>query len=180
MTDRYEKIRKALADMDTAAEARNAIAWRDAHARFVVHANPDTIRELLDERDALAAENERLKEAPDYNPGTLEVSVVGMPEFDTLLDHIYEEGTSGEAVIPSANKLVRVAIQSHIRALLESNAALREDAERYRCLSSMATQQADYLGPIFRIDVRRTPQTLFNFDAAVDHARRALEGGKVE
>jgi len=56
--------------------------------------------------------------------------------------------------------------------------ALREDAERYRCLSSMATQQADYLGPIFRIDVRRTPQTLFNFDAAVDHARRALTGGE--
>ena len=39
----------------------------------------------------------------------------------------------------------------------------------------VATQQADYLGPIFRIDVRRTPQTLFNFDAAVDHAYRAEE-----
>lgn len=64
-------------------------------------------------------------------------------------------------------------------AALVRNAALeevREDAERYRCLRSMATQQADYLGPIFRIDVRRTtPQTLFNFDAAVDHARAALE-----
>lgn len=71
----------------------------------------------------------------------------------------------------------------YIRALLDErdaleaeNERLREDAERYRCLSSMATQQADYLGPIFRIDVRRTtPQTLFNFDAAVDHARAALE-----
>lgn len=61
-------------------------------------------------------------------------------------------------------------------ALEAENERLREDAERYRCLSSMATQQADYLGPIFRIDVRRTtPQTLFNFDAAVDHARAALE-----
>lgn len=58
------------------------------------------------------------------------------------------------------------------RAALQSQD--REDAERYRYLSSMATQQADALGPIFRIDVRRTtPQTLFNFDAAVDHARRA-------
>lgn len=61
MTDRYERIRAALADMDAAAEARNALAWRDAHARFVVHVAPDTIRALLDERDALAAEVERVR-----------------------------------------------------------------------------------------------------------------------
>lgn len=54
MTDRYANIRKALADMDAAAEARNGIAWRDAHARYVVHTPPDIIRELLDERDRLA------------------------------------------------------------------------------------------------------------------------------
>ena len=60
------------------------------------------------------------------------------------------------------------------RAALQSQD--RKDALRYRYLSSMATQQADTLGPIFRIDVRRTPQTLFNFDAAVDHARRRIEG----
>lgn len=53
--------------------------------------------------------------APDYNPGPLEVSVVGMPEFDALIDHIYEEGTSSEGVIHLANKLVRAAIQSHMR-----------------------------------------------------------------
>ena len=63
MTDRYEHIRKALADMDAAAEARNGVAWRDAHARFIVHVPPDTIRELLAERDGLAAENEMLREA---------------------------------------------------------------------------------------------------------------------
>ncbi len=45
--------------------------------------------------------------APDYNPGPLEVSVVGMPEFDALLDHIYEEGTGSEGVVHLANKLVR-------------------------------------------------------------------------
>ena len=56
--------------------------------------------------------------------------------------------------------------------------ALRKDAERYRYLSSMATQQADTIGPIFRIDVRRTPKTLFNFDAAIDHARRIEGEGK--
>lgn len=52
--------------------------------------------------------------APDYNPGPLEVSVVGMPEFDALIDHIYEEGTTSEGVIHLTNKLVRAAIQSHI------------------------------------------------------------------
>ncbi|MDY0071851.1 MAG: hypothetical protein RBR77_04295 [Thauera sp.] len=52
--------------------------------------------------------------APDYNPGPLEVSVVGMPEFDALIDHIYEEGTGSEGVVHLANKLVRAAIQSHI------------------------------------------------------------------
>ncbi len=53
--------------------------------------------------------------APDYNPGPLEVSVIGMPEFDALLDHIYEEGTGSEGVVHLANKLVRAAIQSHIQ-----------------------------------------------------------------
>jgi len=52
--------------------------------------------------------------APDYNPGPLEVSVIGMPEFDALLDHIYEEGTGSEGAVHLANKLVRAAIQSHI------------------------------------------------------------------
>lgn len=52
--------------------------------------------------------------APDYNPGPLDVSVVGMPEFDALLDHIYEEGTGSEGAVHLANKLVRAAIQSYI------------------------------------------------------------------
>ena len=60
MTDRYERIRAALADMDAAAEARNALAWRDAHARFVMHVAPDTIHALLEERDAQQVEIERL------------------------------------------------------------------------------------------------------------------------
>lgn len=62
MTDRYERIRAALADMDAAAEARNALAWRDAHARFVVHVAPDTIRELLAERDQLSAAQAETRE----------------------------------------------------------------------------------------------------------------------
>jgi len=70
------------------------------------------------------------------------------------------------------------ALQAERDALQAECEKLRKDAERYRYLSSMATQQADTLGPIFRIDVRRTPQTLFNFDAAVDHARRAEGEGE--
>lgn len=44
------------------------------------------------------------------------------------------------------------------------------DAARYRWLAEQATQQADAQGPIFRIDVRRTEQTLFNLGCAIDRA----------
>lgn len=67
-----------------------------------------------------------------------------------------------------------------IRTLLDERDALAKDAARYRCLSAMATQQADYLGPIFRIDVRRSEPYLFNFDAAVDAAIAAREGVRSE
>lgn len=59
--DRYEKIRAALAGMDAAAAARNEHAWRDAHTMFMVHVAPGTIHALLEERDALVAENARLR-----------------------------------------------------------------------------------------------------------------------
>lgn len=63
-----------------------------------------------------------------------------------------------------------VALKGTVADLQAECEKLRRDAERYRCLSSMATQQADYLGPIFRIDVRRSEPYLFNFDAAIDAA----------
>lgn len=47
---------------------------------------------------------------------------------------------------------------------------LLRDAARYRWLAEQATQQADARGPIFRIDVRRTEKTLFNFGGAIDCA----------
>ena len=62
--------------------------------------------------------------------------------------------------------------QALLREAADALEAARKDAARYRCLSAMATQQADYLGPIFRIDVRRSEPYLFNFDAAVDAAMR--------
>lgn len=57
MTDRYEKIRKALAMGPTRGP------WGATHgdAYLIAACDPDTIRALLEERDALQAENERLR-----------------------------------------------------------------------------------------------------------------------
>lgn len=88
MTDRYEKIRKALAMGPTPGpwvvcptnsgtfvkserlagyfvEVRHCRTAQDvnADAHLIAACDPDTIRELLAERDALAAEVERLAEA---------------------------------------------------------------------------------------------------------------------
>ena len=38
------------------------------------------------------------------------VNVIGMPEFDGLLDHIYEHGTTAEGVIERANAFARAVL----------------------------------------------------------------------
>lgn len=38
------------------------------------------------------------------------ISVVGMPEFDALMDHIYENGTASEGVLPLANAFARALL----------------------------------------------------------------------
>ena len=64
----------------------------------------------------VAALRERLGEgeprpAPQQPAATSEtVSVIGMPEFDELLDHIYEHGTAAEGVIEKANAFARAVI----------------------------------------------------------------------
>lgn len=40
----------------------------------------------------------------------INVNVVGMPEFDELMDHIYEYGTASEGVIERANAFARAVI----------------------------------------------------------------------
>ena len=80
MTDRYEKIRLALAmepmpgpwlhdgDGVTADDEDVAVAMccpSDAEAAFISACDPGTIWALLAERDALAAENERLNNLRD-------------------------------------------------------------------------------------------------------------------
>jgi hypothetical protein len=43
-------------------------------------------------------------------PAAETVNVIGMPEFDGLLDHIYEHGTAAEGVIEKANAFARAVI----------------------------------------------------------------------
>ena len=72
MTDRYERIRQALAmepasgswmqGIDEDAAFAMFCCQSAAEAAFITACDPDTIRSLLDERDALAAEVERLAE----------------------------------------------------------------------------------------------------------------------
>lgn len=106
--------------------------------------------------------------APDYNPDPFEVSVVGMPEFDALLDHIHEEGTSSEGAVHLANKLVRVAIQSYITHA--RNAQPAPDVDALVEALEMMVEMVEFGG--------------FGRDAAMDTARAALaayrkQGGDV-
>ena len=41
------------------------------------------------------------------------VNVIGMPEFDGLLDHIYEHGTTAEGVIERANAFARAVLAQY-------------------------------------------------------------------
>lgn len=65
-------------------------------------------------------------------PSDEHVSVVGMPEFDALLDHIYEHGTTSEGVRSRADALARALLSRYAapQASAEAirNAALEEAA----------------------------------------------------
>ena len=104
----------------------------------------------------------------ESNPG------VSVDDFEEIADEIVAWQAAQSAPVVDTDKTGICIDGVHMAPVATSITAqeldaLRKDAERYRYLSSMATQQADTIGPIFRIDVRRTPKTLFNFDAAIDH-----------
>lgn len=57
------------------------------------------------------------------------VNVIGMPEFDGLLDHIYEYGTKAEGVIEKANTFAQAVIA---RYAPQQPAAVDEALDRLR------------------------------------------------
>jgi len=52
---------------------------------------------------------DQVDDEPVKVPGDA-ISVVGMPEFDALMDHIYENGTASEGVLPLANAFARAIL----------------------------------------------------------------------
>lgn len=79
--------------------------------------------------------------------------------------YVYPKKETGASVA------VYTATQMHDHFAAGVLATLRKDAERYRWLAAKATQQADSIGPIFRIDVRRKNDgTPFSLGAAIDAA----------
>jgi hypothetical protein len=64
-----------------------------------------------DYRDVALAAVNAFTAGPQQPAATSEtVNVIGMPEFDGLLDHIYEHGTAAEGVIEKANAFARAVI----------------------------------------------------------------------
>lgn len=84
--------------MDTRNDAAQSRWWASAH------------KALEQWRQAVRA-MEAADAAPQQPAATSEtVNVIGMPEFDGLLDHIYEHGTAAEGVIEKANAFARAVI----------------------------------------------------------------------
>lgn len=62
------------------------------------------------------------------------VNVIGMPEFDSLLDHIYEYGTAAEGVIERANAFARAVIARYAPqqpSAVDEAAAIRAFEEHF-------------------------------------------------
>jgi len=120
MTDQYEEWRDFYAKHvnswmsleELRAECGKLLtADRPIPEALLVHAmHALEEREQRDEallRQALEAADA----APQQPAATSEtVNVIGMPEFDGLLDHIYEHGTAAEGVIEKANAFARAVI----------------------------------------------------------------------
>ena len=84
--------------MDTRNDAAQSRWWDSAH-------------EALEQWRQAVWAMEAADAAPQQPAATSEtVSVIGMPEFDGLLDHIYEHGTAAEGVIEKANAFARAVI----------------------------------------------------------------------
>jgi len=76
-------------------------------------------------------------------PSDEHVSVVGMPEFDALLDHIYEHGTTSEGVRSRADALARALLSRYGRPAGDAQpvawvAADTLNSPHPTCISSLA------------------------------------------
>lgn len=126
MADRYEKIRKALKMGPTPgpwrvcptnsgtfvkservsgylAEVRHCRTAQDvkADAHLIAACNPDTIRELLEERDALAREKEALKRCAIMYLGWL--GVTHIPLDQALHADMRNPSVCGDAALSKEN-----------------------------------------------------------------------------
>lgn len=68
------------------------------------------------------------------------VNVIGMPEFDGLLDHIYEHGTAAEGVIEKANAFARAVIARYAPQQPEASTTLNEAESHARICAKLAEQ----------------------------------------
>ena len=119
MTDRYERIRAALSmgptsvswtqDIDEDAAYAMFCCRSAAEAAFVTACDPDTIRALLEERDTLEAENERLRALLRQALTALESSDWYIGQLERIVYSPDDTGTHE----------VRAKVQSTIRRLRE-------------------------------------------------------------
>lgn len=87
--------------MDTRNDAAQSRWWASAH-------------EALEQWRQAVRAMEAADAAPQQPAATSEtVNVIGMPEFDGLLDHIYEHGTAAEGVIEKANAFARAVLAQY-------------------------------------------------------------------
>lgn len=209
MTDNYAELRAALTALSAETESRNGVPWFDARQvlhqeitgefdidlcqlpetdmAYIAAANPETIRALLAERDAIASEVETLR---SHN-ALLRASIAQVEaENDRLREALEEiaivggEGTSGQA---------QDAVEAAMSAVLAESGAgvyymdppdgggvlaseqvrrMAEDAARYRWLRSPDNPHGPSLVAFCKPD---------ELDAAIDAAIAAgsplREGG---
>lgn len=90
-----------------------------------------------------AAQSQEAAPAARGEPSDEHVSVVGMPEFDALIDHIYEHGTTSEGVVIRADALARALLSRYGRRAGDAQPAAWVAADTLHsphpgCVSSLA------------------------------------------
>lgn len=101
-----------------------------------------------------------------------QINVAGMPEFDALLDHIYEYGTASEGIIDRANAFARALLARYGNAAAHVHADDARDAARYRLLRRKVRLAGGEFH-ILNLDPRYIAQdSAAELDAAIDAAMR--------